>query len=333
MSYVNHMKRRAFTTLLGGAAATWPLPAARAQAERPVLGFLASGGPKSMAISMPGFLAGLKEAGFVDGQNLTIEHRWAEGRFERLQALAAELVNHPVDAIMAAQGTATALAAKRATSTIPVVFVSADDPVAAGLVASFSHPGGNLTGVSRLGTMLGAKNFELIHQVVPDVTRIGLLLNPKRPTAAAQRKTVEDAAASVGKTIRVLDGGGEAEIDAAFRTMVSEGIGALIIPLDTIFNVHRRQIIGLAARHKIPAAYVLQEFIADGGLMSYGDDTTETYRLTGAYIARILRGARPADLPVQQASRLKLSLNLKTAKALGLTIPITLLGRADEVIE
>jgi putative ABC transport system substrate-binding protein len=282
---------------------------------------------------MAGFVAGLKEAGFVDGQNLTIEYRWAEGRFERLPALAAELVQHPVHAIMAAQGTVSALAAKRATSTVPVVFVTADDPVAAGLVASVNRPGGNLTGVSRLGTMLGAKNLELIHQVVPAATRIGLLANPKRPTAAAQRKNVEDAAASVGKTIQVLDGSGESEIDAAFKTIASERIGALIVPFDPVLNIHRRQIVTLAARHGVPAAYALREFIAEGGLMSYGDSATESYSLAGAYIARILKGARPADLPVQQASRLELMLNLKTAKALGIDIPITVLGRADEVIE
>jgi putative ABC transport system substrate-binding protein len=326
------MHRRHFVWLIGSAAVAWPL-AARAQATRPVLGFLASGERKSMATSMGGFLAGLKEAGFVDGQNLRIEYRFAEGQFERLPALAAELVQIPVDAIMAAQGTVSAIAAQRATSTLPIVFVTADDPVAAGLVASFNRPGGNLTGVSRLGTMLGAKNLELIHQVVPAAMRIGLLVNPKRPTAEAQRKNVEDAAASVGKTIRVLDGSGEAEIDAAFKTIVSERIGALVVPFDSVLNNHRQQIVNLAARHGVPTAYALREFMADGGLMSYGDSATETYSLAGAYAARILKGAKPADLPVQQASRLELSLNLKTAKALGLEIPITLLGRADEVIE
>ena len=324
------MKRRAFVAGLGAAAA-WPLTA-RAQGTRPVLGF-ASGEPKSFATSMGGFLAGLKEAGFVDGQNLTIEHRWAEGKFDRLPELAAELVRRPVDVIMAAQGTVTALAAKRVTSTIPIVFVTADDPVATGLVASLARPGGNLTGVSRLGTILGAKNLELIHQVVPTATLVGLLVNPKRPTAEAQRKNVEDAAATVGKTIRVLDGSSEAAIDASFKTIVAERIGALIVPFDPVLNIHRQQIIALAERHRIPAAYALREFIAGGGLMSYGDSGTESYSLAGAYVGRILKGARPADLPVQQATRLELVLNLKTAKSLGLNIPLPLLGRADEVNE
>ena len=191
-----------------------------------------------MSRSLAAFLAGLKEAGFVDGQNLTIEYRWAEGRFERLPALAAELVQRPVDAIMAAQGAVSALAAKRATSTVPIVFVTADDPVAAGLVASLSRPGGNLTGVSRFGTMLGAKNLELIHQVVPAASQVALLINPKRPTAEAQRKTVLEAAGVLGKTIRVLDGGSEGEINAAFKTIVSERIGGLYLPFEFIFNIH-----------------------------------------------------------------------------------------------
>jgi putative ABC transport system substrate-binding protein len=326
------VRRREFITLLGGVAATWPLTA-RAQATRPVLGFLGSGEARTFTISMGGFLTGLKEAGFVDGQNLTIEYRWADGQFGRLPALAAEMVRRPVDIIMAAQGTVTALAAKGATSTIPIVFVTADDPVGAGLVADLARPGGNLTGISRLGTILGAKNVELIHQVVPAAATIGLLINPKRPTAEAQRKNVEDAAISVGKTIRVLDGSSEAAIDTSFNTMVSDRIGALIVPFDPVLNIHRAQIIALAARHRIPAAYSLREFMVDGGLMSYGDSATESYALAGVYVSRILKGAKPADLPVQQAARLELSLNLKTAKALGLEIPVPLLGRADEVIE
>lgn len=328
----NMRQRREFLKIIGGAATVWPLTA-RAQGKRPVLGFLASGEPKTLAISMEGFLSGLKEAGFVDGQNLTIEQRWAEGQFNRLPALAAQLVGRPVDVIMAAQGTVTALAVKRATSTTPVVFVTADDPVAAGLVASLARPGGNLTGISRLGTILGAKNLELIHQVVPAASTVGLLINPNRPTAEAQRKTVQDAAAVVGKTIRVLDGSSEAAIHASFQIIIAERIGALIVPFDPVLNIHRRQIIDLADRHRIPAAYALREFIADGGLMSYGDSATESYSLAGAYIGRILKGAKPADLPVQQAARLELALNLKTAKALGVDIPISLLGRADEVIE
>jgi putative ABC transport system substrate-binding protein len=312
-------------------AAAWPL-AARAQ-TRPVLGFLASGEPKTLSTSMAGFLGGLKESGFVDGQNLTIEYRWAEGRFERLSALADELVRRPVDVLFAAQGTVSALAAKRATSTIPIVFVTADDPVAAGLVASLSRPGGNLTGISRLGTALIGKNIELVHQIVPSASTVGVLVNPQRPTAQAQRQNAQVAATAIGKTVKVLHANSEAEIEAAFKAMVSERIGALVVPVDSVFNIHRKQIIASAERDGIPTAYALSEFIADGGLMSYGDSSTESYKLASSHVARILKGAKPADLPVQQASKLELTLNLKAAKALGLNIPITVLGRADEVIE
>jgi putative ABC transport system substrate-binding protein len=325
------MRRRQFIGGLGASAA-WPL-AVHAQATQPVLGFLASGERRSFSGSLAGFLASLKEAGFVDGRNLTIEYRWAEGRFDRLPALAAELASRPVDVIMAAQGTVTALAAKRATSTIPIVFVTADDPVEAGLVPSLNRPGGNLTGISRLGTILGAKNLELVHQVVPTVSSVGLLINPKRPTAGAQRKNAHDAAATLGKTVRVLDGSSEGAIEVAFKAIVSEHIGALVVPFDSVFNIHRQQIIDLAKRNKVPAAYAIRDFVVDGGLMSYGDSPTESYGLAATQIGRILKGAKPADLPIQQVSRLELTLNLKTARALGIDIPMTILGRADEVIE
>jgi len=325
------MNRREFVAGLAGATA-WPF-VAYSQAARPVLGFLASGERETLSVSLAGFLEGLKDAGFTDGHNVTIEYRWAEGKFERLPALAAELVRRPVAAIMAAQGTVSALAAKRVTSTIPVVFVTADDPLAAGLTANLARPDGNLTGILRLGTLLGGKNLELIHQVVPAASSIALLVNPNRPTADAQRKNVEVAAATFGKTIHVLNGSSEAAIKSSFQTIVSERIGALIVPFDPVLNTHRRQIVDLAARHKIPAAYSLREFMAEGGLMSYGDSATETYSLAGTYVGRILKGASPADLPVQQAARLELVLNLKTAKSLGIEFPIPLLGRADEVIE
>lgn len=282
---------------------------------------------------MTGVFAGLKEGGFVDGQNLTIDYRWAEGHFERLPALAAELVRRPVDVLFAAQGNVSALAAKRATSTIPIVFVTADDPVATGLVASLSRPGGNLTGVSRLGTALVAKNVELVHQLLPSVTTIGLLVNPKRQTAQAQIKNAQDAAAALGKTMRVLQGSDARQIDAAFKTIASERIGGLVVPFDPVFNIHRRQIVALAAQQALPTAYSLRESVTSGGLMSYGDSATESYKLGGDLAARLLKGAKPSELPVQLTTKLELVINLKTAKALGLTIPITLLGRADEVIE
>jgi putative ABC transport system substrate-binding protein len=307
--------------------------AAHAQSTKPVIGFLASGSRKSILASERGFLAGLKEAGFVDGQNLTIDYRWAEGHFERLPMLAAELAQRPVAVLFAAQGNVSALAAKRATSTIPIVFMTADDPVATGLVASFNRPGGNLTGVSRLGTMLVGKNVELVHQLLPSVSNVGLLVNPKRQTAEAQIKNARDAASALGKTIRVLHGSDEGEIEAAFKTIASEHIGGLVVPFDPVFNIHRAQIVALAARQAVPTAYSLRESVATGGLMSYGDSAEESYKLGGDLVARILKGAKPADLPVQQTTKLELVLNLKTAKALGLTIPITLLGRADQVIE
>jgi putative ABC transport system substrate-binding protein len=327
----DRLTRRDIVAGIGATTAMWPL-AALSQA-RPVVGFLASGEPKTLAASMAGFAAGLKEAGFVDGENLTIEYRWAEGKFERLPTLATELVRRPVDVIFAAQGTVSALAAKRATTTIPIVFVTADDPVAAGLVTSLNRPGGNLTGVSRLGTALIAKNIELVHQIVPAASTIGVLINPQRPTAQAQRQNAQNAVVSIGKTAKILHADNEAGIDVAFNAIVSERIGALVVPVDSVFNIHRKKIIALTERHRVPAAYALNEFIADGGLMSYGDSATESYKLASVDVARILKGAKPADLPVQQASKLELTLNLKTAKSLGLDIPITVLGRADEVIE
>jgi putative ABC transport system substrate-binding protein len=298
-----------------------------------VVGFLGTGTHDAIARSVAGFQAGLKEVGFVDGQNLTIDYRWAEGQYERLPTLAAELVRRPVDVLFAAQGNVSALAAQRATSTIPIVFITSDDPVGTGLVASFNRPGGNLTGVARLGTQLGAKNLELLHQLLPTVPLVGLLLNPKRPTAAAQIKSVRDAASTLGKTIRVLPASEERGIDTAFKTAASEHIGGLLVPFDGAFNSRRNQIVALAAQYAIPAAYSVREFISAGGLMSYGDDSAESYKLCGRLTARILKGAKPADVPVEQAAKLELVINLKTAKALGLTIPITLLGRADEVIE
>jgi putative ABC transport system substrate-binding protein len=325
------MRRREFLSLVGGAAAVWPL-AARAQA-RPVLGFLGSGSRGAADVQVAGFLEGLKEAGFVDGQNVKIEYRWAGAKFDLLPALAAELVRLPADAIFAAQGSVTASAAKRATSTIPVVFATSDDPVATGLVASLNHPGGNLTGVARLGTELGGKNLELLHSLLPTVSAIGLLADPTLPDIEARVRNVQDAASALGKTIHVLNASNQAQIDKAFDVVVSQRIGALLVPFSSLFNSRRDQIVALAARHRIPTAYAVREYVTAGGLMSYGDNTAESYKLGGELVGRILKGAKPGDLPVQQATKLELAINLKTAKALGLTIPITLLGRADEVIE
>ena len=326
------MKRREFIAGLGGVAA-WPVVARAQQTAQPVVGFLASGSPKTFTPHVNGFLAGLQEAGFVDGRNVAIEYRWAEGQFDRLPALAAELVQRPVAVLTVVGGNVAALPAKRATSTIPIVFLTADDPVSSGLVASLSRPGGNMTGVSWLGAELGAKNLEVMRELLPAVSVIGVLMNPTRPTAEAQLKNAQDAANAVGRTMRVLRAGTKDDIDAAFNTVASEHIGALFVAADPLFLIHSSQIIASAARLSVPAVYFLREFVVGGGLMSYGASLGDAARLCGNYAGRILKGAKPADLPIQQSTKVELVINLKTAKSLGLTIPITLLGRADEVIE
>ena len=325
------MRRRDFISIVGGAAAAWPL-LARAQ-SRPAVGLLSSGSSTAFAPNVTAVLQGLKDGGFVDGQNMRIEHRSADGQFDRLPALAAELVRRPVDVIVTLGGNVSAVAAKGATSSIPIVFVTSDDPVLTGLVASLNRPGSNLTGVARLGTQLGAKNLELLHEVLPAVSVIGLLVNPKRPTYEAQIKNVRDAASTVGKTIRILPAGDEHEINEAFKIVASEHIGGLLVPFDPVFNIHRSQIITLASRHAVPAAYSLREFVTSGGLMSYGDDLMESYRLSGDLAAHILKGAKPVDLPVRQAVKVELVINLKTAKRSALDIAPDILARADEVIE
>ena len=276
------MRRRDVIAGLSAAAA-WPFTA-RAQAQ-PVLGFLGSGSPGAARQNVDGCLAGLKEAGFVDGQNLKIEYRWAEGQFDRLPALAAELVRQPVDVIFAAQGNASAFAAKRATSTIPIVFATSDDPVARGLVASFNRPGGNLTGVARLGTQLGGKNMELLHELLPAVAQVAVLVDPKLPDFEVRVKNVRDAANAVGKTVRLLYANSSREIDAAFNTIASERIGALLVPFGANLNALRDQIVALAARHRVPATYAVREYVTAGGLMSYGDNTAESYKLAGELAA------------------------------------------------
>jgi putative ABC transport system substrate-binding protein len=326
------MRRREFITLLGSAVA-WPLAARAQQAAMPVVGFLASGSRSTMVANLTGFLAGLKEAGFVDGRNATIEYQWAEGRYDRLPKLAAELVRHPANVIATVGGEVAARAAKRATSTIPIVFVAADDPVVTGLVASLDRPGGNVTGVTWLGTQMAAKNLEMLHELLPAVSVIGLLVNPERPTADAQVRYGRNAAIALGKTLRVLNASTASEIDAAFATVAREEIGALIVPPDPVFSIHGNQIIALAARHRVPTTYFLPGQVAAGGLMSYGSSLFDASRLMGLYAGRILKGEKPADLPVQQSTKIELIINLKTAKTLGLTIPVTLLGRADKVIE
>ncbi|MCX7311864.1 MAG: ABC transporter substrate-binding protein [Alphaproteobacteria bacterium] len=328
------MKRREAIKLLGAAAASlvFSPSVVRAQA-RPVLGFLGSVSFKTFTAHADGFLQGFKDSGFVDGRNATIEYRWAEGHFDRLPALAAELVGRPVDLLITVGGNVAALAAKRATSKIPTVFLTGDDPVASGLVTSLSRPGGHMTGVTWLGGELGAKNLEQMRELLPDVTVIGILLNPTRPTADAQLKNAQEAARAVGKTLRVFPVKAAIEVATAFELARAEKIGALLVASDPLFLVDVKGVADLAKQHAIPTVYFLREFVVAGGLMSYGADIASAAKLCGDYAGRILKGANPADLPIQQSTKIELVLNLKTAKALGLTIPITLLGRADEVIE
>jgi putative ABC transport system substrate-binding protein len=322
------MQRRKFITLLGGAMA-WPVAAWAQRPVRPVIGFLHSASPDLTERLMEAFRQGLREAGFVEGQNIAIESRWAEGRPERLPELAADLVRRPVSVIAATGSISSALAAKSATVTIPIVFYVGVNPVELGLVASLNQPGGNLTGVTTLGRELSPKRLELLHELVPAATDFGMLVNPRATDFAPE----EAAARSLGLQVHRLPAGTEADFDTAFATLARLKAGGLAIGADDFFVSHSAQLAALALRHAMPAISQLHEFAEAGGLMSYGTDNAEMYRRVGTYVARILKGEKPADLLVQQATKVELTINLKTARALGLTVPITLLGRADEVIE
>ena len=325
------MRRREF--LIGGAAAAWPLAARAQQAPQPVLGFLSGASPAAYGPYVAGLHRGLREAGLVEGQNLKIEYRWADAQYDRLPAMAKELADLKVGAIVTFGGNDAALAAKNTTSTIPIVFSAAEDPIESGLVTSLSRPTGNLTGASWFGADLQSKSVELLHEILPGVSVLGMLLNPNRPSSAAQLARAQRAARNVGKTIRARNVTGPGELDSAFKAIVSERIGALIIGTDPLFNIRREQVVDLATHHAIPTVYYLREFVTLGGLMSYGSSLIDAYVLVGNYAGRIIKGARPADLPVQRTTKVELVINLKTAKALGLTVPPTLLARADEVIE
>ena len=326
------MKRREFITLLGGAMAAWPLATSAQQPAMPVIGFLNQESAELTAHLVAGFRKGLSETGFVENQNVAIEYRWAEGRYERLPQLAADLVNRKVAVIAAAYFPAT-LAAKAATSTIPIVFISGVDPIAAGLVTSLNRPGGNLTGVSNFNTSLTAKRLELLHQVVPRGDTIAVLVNSTSPAAQTIEAEARSAAQVLGLRLDVLGASTEDETDAAFANAAQRGVGALLVAGDAYFNSRRAQLIALAARYRIPANYDRREIATDGGLMSYGMNNVEFYRQVGIYTGQILRGAKPADFPVQQPTKVELVVNLKTARSLGLELPTSVLLSADEVIE
>jgi putative ABC transport system substrate-binding protein len=328
------MRRRDLLGLLGGAVVAWPV-GARAQQPMPVIGYLSGGSSEADNIPdrLTAFREGLNETGFVDGKNVAIEYRWALGQYDRLPALAAELVRRQVTVIVAVAGAPAAFAAKGATETIPIVFNQGIDPVQSGLVASLNRPGGNITGVTILTAELARKRLDLLHELLPTATVVALLVNPTNPVTASETRSLEDAARILGLQAHGVEARSPNEIDAAFEALIGLRARALVVSTDPLFTNQRAEIIALAARHSVPAIYAYRLFPAAGGLMSYGADLADSYRQTGVYTGKILKGVKPADLPVQQAVRIDLVINLNTAKALGLTIPPTLLARADEVIE
>jgi putative tryptophan/tyrosine transport system substrate-binding protein len=311
----------------------WPLAARAQQPAMPVVGFLASASEYGSHGFVAAFRNGLVESGYVEGRDVQVEYRWADNQYDRLSSLAADLVRRSVSVIVASGGPAAPLAAKAATSTIPIVFTATSDPVRLGLVASLNRPGGNVTGTGAFTVELDAKRLEVLRELVPKVVLIGALINPNRPDADAQSQHVQNAARAVGQQVHVLMAGSEREIDTAFTALAQQQIGALLVGADPFFSSRRNQVVALAARHTVPTVYMNRDFVATGGLASYGTNIADGYRQAGIYAAQILKGAKPADLPVIQPTKFELAINLKTAKALGLTVPPTLLARADEVIE
>src|SRR5262245_26462862 len=326
------LKRREFITLLGGAAVAWPLTARAQQSAMPVVGYLNGGSPESDASRLTGLRRGLNETGYVEGRNLVIEYRWAGNQADRLPALATDLVKLRV-AVIVSPGRVATLAAKAATTSIPIVTGFANDPVQFGLVATLNRPGGNLTGFNAFAGELGAKALALLHELMPSIATIGFLENPNNPVSELRTREVLAAALAVGVKVQILKAGTDREIDAAFVSLVQARTGALLVAGNNFFNSRIEQIVALAARHAIPTMYTLREFAAAGGLISYGTSLIEAYRQVGLYTGRILKGEKPADLPVQQTTKFELIINLKTAKVLGLQIPDRVLALADEVIE
>jgi putative tryptophan/tyrosine transport system substrate-binding protein len=324
--------RRTFVAGLGAAAA-WPLAAWAQQSALPLIGYLSGQSPNDYGAYLVAFRRGLSQAGYVEHRNVGIEYRWAEGQYGRLPALAADLARLGVSVIAATGGTPSALAAKAATATIPIVFIAGTDPVTLGLVSSLSRPGGNVTGVSFLVNELGPKRLGLLHELVPSATAIGVLTNPANPLSRSEASDVQTAARTLGLRVYVENASSERDIDAAFARFVEQRIDALLVGADAFFTNQRDQLVALAARHAWPASYVLPEQAAAGGLMSYGPSQTDVYRQVGVYAGRILKGEKPSDLPVVQPTKFDLVINLKTAKALGLAIPPNVLATADEVIE
>ena len=328
------MRRREFIKLIAGSAAVWPLAAHAQKPALPVIGFLSAEWPDLFADRLRGFHAGLGEAGYVERQNVNIEYRWAEGRIDQLPTLAADLVRRQVNVIVAVGSTPAALAAKAATSTIPTVFYVGTDPVKIGLVASFNRPGGNITGVTTLNVQIAAKRLELMHELLPKATVIAALVNPANPIVAeTSERDLLAATSTLGLQLHVLRASTEREIDDAFATLVRLRASALLIDADALFTSLFKQLAALATRCGVPAIQASREFVVAGGLISYGNIPAESYRQVGVYAGRLLKGEKPGDLPVQQATKVNLAINLKTAKALGLDVPNTLIGRADEVIE
>jgi putative tryptophan/tyrosine transport system substrate-binding protein len=328
------MRRRQFMMLLGGAAVVWPRSArAQQQPAMPVIGFLNGGSTDGYAPMVAAFRQGLKETSYIEGQNVAIEFRWAGGQYDRVPAMVAELVRRQVAVIVA--NTPGAPEVKAATTTIPIVFLTSNDPVQIGLVASLNRPGGNVTGVTTLNVEVAPKRLELLHELIPAATVVALLVNPTSPTSLAETTTrdTQGAARTLGIELHVLHASTEPDFDTAFATLAQRRAGALVIGPDPFFNSEIEQLAALALRHAVPTIYESRKFAAAGGLMSYGGSLTDLYRQAGIYTGRILKGAKPADLPVQQSTKVELFLNLKTAKAFGLTFPLSLLGRADEVIE